>query len=44
VCTLVAAELERVVELTGTATVAAAHPSCRYHGGARCEFRVTWTR
>jgi hypothetical protein len=44
VCTLVAAELERVVELTGTADAQVAHPSCVFTGARRCEYRVTWTR
>ena len=44
VCALVGAELERIVELTGTSTVASMHPKCRITGAARCEFRVTWAR
>ncbi|HTR50159.1 MAG TPA: diguanylate cyclase [Kofleriaceae bacterium] len=44
VCAMVGSELERMIELTGTEPVAAAHPSCRYHKAQRCEFRVTWAR
>jgi diguanylate cyclase (GGDEF)-like protein len=43
VCALVAAELERVVELTGAATAEAAHPACVFTGARRCEYQVTWT-
>jgi hypothetical protein len=43
VCMLVAAELERIVELTGASAVAAAHTSCACNGARRCEFRLTWT-
>jgi hypothetical protein len=42
VCALVAAELERVVELTGTTGVAVAHPACKFTGGRRCEYAVHW--
>jgi len=44
VCALVGAELERIVELTGIATVGSMHPRCRCTGASRCEFRVTWAR
>jgi hypothetical protein len=44
VCTLVAAELERVVELTGTAAVQVAHTACAFTGARRCEYLVTWAR
>jgi diguanylate cyclase (GGDEF)-like protein len=43
VCTLVAAELERVVELTGAAAVGVMHTACAFNGARRCEYRVTWT-
>jgi len=43
VCTLVAAELERVVELTGAAAVGVMHTACAFTGARRCEYRVTWT-
>jgi serine/threonine-protein kinase len=42
VCALVAAELERVVELTGAQAVAATHTACACEGAARCEYRVIW--
>jgi hypothetical protein len=44
VCAMVSAELERIVELTGTMTVASTHAKCRCNGGAHCEYRVTWAR
>jgi diguanylate cyclase (GGDEF)-like protein len=44
VCAMVSAELERIVELTGTATVASTHPKCRLSGNTQCEYRVTWAR
>jgi diguanylate cyclase (GGDEF)-like protein len=44
VCALVAAELERVVELTGTATVAVVHDACAFTGARRCEYSLSWTR
>jgi hypothetical protein len=43
VCALVAAEFERVVELTGASTVGVTHPACAFTGARRCEYRVTWT-
>jgi len=43
VCALVAAELERIVELTGAGTVGVTHPACAFTGARRCEYRVTWT-
>jgi diguanylate cyclase (GGDEF)-like protein len=43
-CAVVAAELERIVELTGVPTVGSMHPRCRCHGAPRCEFRVTWSK
>ncbi|HEX4417636.1 MAG TPA: serine/threonine-protein kinase [Kofleriaceae bacterium] len=42
VCTLVAAELERVIELTGAAGVGVSHPACVFTGARRCEYRVVW--
>ena len=45
VCALLAAELERIVELTGARNVIAAHPRCRCASGASaCEFRIAWTK
>jgi hypothetical protein len=42
VCALVAAELERVVELTGAEAALASHAACVFTGARRCEYRVTW--
>jgi hypothetical protein len=45
VCAMIAAELERIVELTGATAVGASHNGCRCLGTAnRCEFRISWTR
>ena len=44
VCALVAAELERVVELTGASAVSVMHTACALAGAKRCEYRVTWTQ
>jgi hypothetical protein len=44
VCALVAAELERAVELTGTTGTQVVHPACAFSGARRCEYRVTWAR
>ena len=43
VCALVAAELERVVELTGAAAAGAVHPACVFTGARRCEYQLRWT-
>lgn len=43
VCALVAAELQRVVELTGATAAEAAHPACGFTGARRCEYPVRWT-
>jgi len=43
VCALVAAELERIVELTGAGAVGAAHTSCACLGDSHCEYRLSWT-
>jgi diguanylate cyclase (GGDEF)-like protein len=43
VCAMVAAELERIVELTGAVEVVSSHPRCRCEGNQRCEFQITWT-
>ena len=43
VCALVAAELERIIELTGASTVGVTHPACAFTGARRCEYRMTWT-
>jgi len=42
VCELVAAELERIVELTGAHDVAVTHTSCACTGERQCEYRVRW--
>jgi diguanylate cyclase (GGDEF)-like protein len=44
VCALVAAELERVVEMTGAVAAGVTHTACAMVGGRRCEYRVIWTR
>jgi hypothetical protein len=45
VCAMVAAELERIVELTGATAVSAAHTACTCLTPERhCAFRLTWTR
>jgi len=43
VCTLVEAELERIIELTGAHEVNAVHTYCACTGDDRCEFRLAWT-
>jgi len=42
VCALVAAELERVVEMTGADAALVTHTACAFTGARRCEYRVTW--
>jgi hypothetical protein len=42
VCALVAAELERVVELTGATGVGVSHIACAFTGARRCEYHATW--
>lgn len=42
VCALVAAELERIVELTGATRVTSGHASCRCDGDHRCSYQLTW--
>jgi hypothetical protein len=42
ICTLIAAELERIIELTGATEVAATHPRCRCAGETHCAFQLTW--
>jgi diguanylate cyclase (GGDEF)-like protein len=44
VCALVAAELERVIELTGAAEAAVTHTACAIVGARRCEYHLSWTR
>jgi hypothetical protein len=44
VCTLVAAELERIVELTGVEVVSSTHPRCRCKGADTCDFKLIWSR
>jgi hypothetical protein len=41
-CSLVGAELERIVELTGATDVVASHPRCRCAGNEICEFQLSW--
>lgn len=44
-CAMVAAQLERIVELTGAGNVAVAHPVCRCSTSeATCQFTLSWTR
>ncbi|MBA3396128.1 MAG: diguanylate cyclase [Deltaproteobacteria bacterium] len=43
VCALVAAELERIVELTGAREVMATHTSCACTGDPRCDFQLQWS-
>jgi hypothetical protein len=43
VCAMVAAELERIVELTGAAAVGATHTACACTGANHCEYRLSWT-
>jgi diguanylate cyclase (GGDEF)-like protein len=43
VCALVAAELERAVEMTGAAGVGATHTACVFTGARRCEYELAWT-
>ena len=42
VCALVAAELERVIELTGAEAALATHTACAFTGDRRCAYRLTW--
>jgi diguanylate cyclase (GGDEF)-like protein len=42
VCSLVEAELERIVELTGAREVNALHTLCACTGDDRCEFHLSW--
>jgi hypothetical protein len=42
VCALVAAELERIAELTGAEAVTATHARCARAGDPACEFELTW--
>ena len=45
VCAMIAAELERIVELTGASAVGAVHTACRcVVAGERCEFKLSWAR
>jgi diguanylate cyclase (GGDEF)-like protein len=45
VCTLISAELERIVELTGAHAASAVHAKCRCTSPIpTCDFRVSWTR
>ncbi|HVK88477.1 MAG TPA: protein kinase [Kofleriaceae bacterium] len=42
VCTLVGAELERIVEMTTAGSAVAMHPQCAVQGAHRCVFQLTW--
>jgi len=42
VCTMVGAQLERIVELTGATGVGATHTACACTGASACEFRLSW--
>ena len=44
VCHMVAAELERIIELTGADEVSSQHPRCRNTHGRSCEFLLAWAR
>jgi serine/threonine-protein kinase len=44
VCAMVAAELERIVELTGVEIVSSTHPRCRCKGADTCDFKLIWSR
>jgi diguanylate cyclase (GGDEF)-like protein len=45
VCAMIAAELERIVELTGATAVGAVHTTCRcVTTGSHCEFKLSWAR
>jgi hypothetical protein len=44
VCSMIASELERIVELSGAEQVGSTHPVCRCAGHATCEYKVTWVR
>lgn len=42
VCAMIAAELERIVELAGATAVGAAHTACVFNGDRQCEYRLSW--
>ncbi len=42
VCVMIAAELERIVELTGASAVGATHVACACNGDEMCEYRLSW--
>jgi hypothetical protein len=44
VCGLVAAQLERAVELTGAGTVGVMHTACAMAGAEHCEYRLSWAQ
>ena len=44
VCALVAAQLERIVELTGADVASTTHPRCRCKGAETCDFKLIWSR
>jgi len=43
VCAMIAAELERIVELTGAVAVAATHTACTLLGAEHCTYRMSWS-
>ncbi len=42
ICTMVASELERIVELTGASGVGAIHTACMCQGAETCDYRLSW--
>lgn len=44
VCAMVAAELERIIELTGVEVASSTHPRCRCKGADTCDFKLIWSR
>ncbi len=42
ICTMIASELERIVELTGASGVGAIHTACMCQGAPTCDYRLSW--
>ncbi len=42
ICTMIASELERIVELTGASGVGAIHTACMCQGAETCDYRLSW--
>ena len=42
ICTMIASELERIVELTGASGVGAIHTQCMCQGAETCDYRLSW--